>query len=106
MSGWGKKGDEIMCVLSVIDELFVFVLDRGDLNYDSTEESFGLRAAAGDVKLDVVVEYKNKVEMIINEYFNFVDIDEVWISVEKLDVFVYEYFFVKRFVIFVMDWGY
>ena len=104
-SGRGKKGDETMRVLSVIDESPVFALDRGDPNYDSTEEPFGLRAAAGDAKSDVVVEYKNKAETIINEYFNSADIDEAWISVEKLDAPVYEHFFVKRLVTLAMDRG-
>lgn len=104
-SGRGKKGDETMRVLSVIDESPVFALDSGDPNYDSTEEPFGLRATDGDGKSDVIVEYKRSAEAIINEFFTSSDIDEAWARVEKLDAPMFEHFFVKRLVTLAMDRG-
>ena len=102
-SGRGKKGDETMRVLSVLDESPVYALDSGDPNYDSTEEPFGLRATDGDGKSDVIADYKKKAETIIDEYFNSSDIDEAWTSVEKLDAPVFEHFFVKRLITLAMD---
>ena len=104
-SGRGKKGDETMRVLSVIDESPVFALDEGDPNYDSTEEPISFRSVDGDGKSDVIVEYKKKAETIIDEYFTSADIDEAWLSVERLDAPAYEHFFVKRLITLAMDRG-
>ena len=104
-SGRGKKGDETMRVLSVIDESPVFALDEGDPHYDSTEEPISFRSVDGDGKSDVIVEYKKKAETIIDEYFTSADIDEAWLSVERLDAPAYEHFFVKRLITLAMDRG-
>ena len=53
----------------------------------------------------MIVEYKKKAETIIDEYFTSADIDEAWLSVERLDAPAYEHFFVKRLITLAMDRG-
>lgn len=106
-SGRGQKGDETIRVLSVIDDSPVFALDSGDPNYDSTEEptiAFR-RTDLGGKSKDAIESYKERAEEIILEYFSSSDIEEAWVSVEKLDSPMFEHFFVKRLVTLAMDRG-
>lgn len=88
--GWGSPMDSIDAQ---------GVLDRGDPNYDSTEDAV---IEAFDSK-DVVQEYKNKVAGIVKEYFSSGDVTEAADSLAELEEPLYQHFIVKKIITMAMD---
>mmetsp|Transcript_22551 Transcript_22551/g.31394 ORF Transcript_22551/g.31394 Transcript_22551/m.31394 type:complete len:417 (+) Transcript_22551:223-1473(+) len=79
-------------------------LDKGDPNYDSTEDQVLELVAEAVIEVrDPVTEFKERVSAIVLEYFDNADVQEACDSIEDLHCPLYQHFVVKKVVTMAMD---
>ena len=110
VSGRGRKGDESAANVLVEDQSPVYALDKGDPNYDSTEDSVKTvfrekTLIEGSEAYDRVKEYKMASEATIEEYFDSNDISEAGLRLRGLEEPLYEHYFVKKIITMALDRG-
>jgi programmed cell death protein 4 len=110
VSGRGRKGDESAANVLVDDQSPVYALDKGDPNYDSTEDAektvFREKTLIqGSEAYDRVKAYKMASEATIEEYFDSNDIAEAGLRLRGLEEPLYEHFFVKKLITMALDRG-